>query len=320
MDIPVLVVVPVYRDWRAFSHLMKDLDLVGRTHGYRWTILAVNDGAALPEAGELKLPNGEHTVRSIEILELACNVGHQRAIAVGLVVASSRMDHACVVVMDADGEDRPSDVANLLQHQTQIAGPLVAIRQERSERWSFRMCYFLYRLMFRLLTGRAIRFGNFCVLPMGSVRHLIYRGELWNNLAATLLRTSSSIVGVPTNRGRRYDGSSRMNLEALAVHGLGAVAVFSDIVFLRILAAAFAFGGATVTAILVVVTIRLFTDLAIPGWASYMVGALLVMLFQAVIIALASMFLLLGNRSASTFIPATDAMRYLVRQHIVYQK
>jgi len=111
-----------------------------------------------------------------------------------------------------------------------------------------------------------------------------------------------------------------MNLEALAVHGLGAVAVFSDIVFLRILAAAFAFGGATVTAILVVVTIRLFTDLAIPGWASYMVGALLVMLFQAVIIALASMFLLLGNRSASTFIPATDAMRYLVRQHIVYQK
>jgi glycosyltransferase involved in cell wall biosynthesis len=68
----------------------------------------------------------------IQLIRLANNLGHQRAIAIGLVIASSFEDIGAVVVMDADGEDRPEDVPRLLNAWGEE--PNLIVVAQRSER------------------------------------------------------------------------------------------------------------------------------------------------------------------------------------------
>jgi polyisoprenyl-phosphate glycosyltransferase len=77
-------------------------------------------------------------VEELKIIRLASNLGHQRAIAVGLVSTFKNSKYDAVVVMDSDGEDRPSDFAKLLAHwdlhPTRI---IVARRARRLESFFF---------------------------------------------------------------------------------------------------------------------------------------------------------------------------------------
>ena len=53
--------------------------------------------------------NNLRQICAIEVVTLACNLGHQRAIAVGLVEVYCRKRFDAVLVMDSDGEDAPAD-------------------------------------------------------------------------------------------------------------------------------------------------------------------------------------------------------------------
>jgi glycosyltransferase involved in cell wall biosynthesis len=100
-----------------------------------------------------------------EVIHLARNVGHQRAIAIGLTHIAATLQHSNVVVMDCDGEDRPDTIPILLSElQSGNVDAVVAQRRRRSDTLTFRLFYNLYHFVFQLLTGRAIAFGNFAAL------------------------------------------------------------------------------------------------------------------------------------------------------------
>ena len=107
-------------------------------------------------------------------------------------------------------------------------------------------------------------------------------------------------------RGREPDEHDR-----LLLHDLSAVSVYSDVAFVRILVFSFALGGLTVCGIAAVVGIRFFTDLAIPGWATYTVAALVIVLLQTLMLSLGSVFLLLSNRSTMSPPPRRMAAEYV---------
>ena len=201
-------------------------------------------------------------IRSIEILKLALNLGHQRAIAVGLCALSGRDDIDAVLVMDSDGEDRPVDIAALLQERRNNPARIVlARRMKRREPLAFRAWYRLYKFVFHALTGHDISFGNFSLLPLAAVRRLVYMPELWNNLPAAILRSRMMCTPVPTERGKRYDGRSRMNLVSLIVHGLSAMSVHIDTIFVRVLLTSGLIAAASVCGIFAITVIRLASDL-----------------------------------------------------------
>ena len=218
------------------------------------------------------------------------------------------MDVERIVVMDADGEDRPEDVAALLEASDDHGAAIVlALRARRSEGLRFRAGYAVYRLLFRVLTGKGIRFGNFCLVPHGFLNSLTHNPATWNNLAAAIMRSRLPIVAIPTARGERYGGQSKMNFLSLAVHGLSAISVYIDITLIRVICAALAVGAVTVAALGLVVFLKLFTGLAIPGWASFMGVSLLVLLLQALMFASVALFQFLSFRSMPTVIPAAHA-------------
>jgi len=136
---------------------------------------------------------------------------------------------------------------------------------------------------------------------------------LWNHYAAAVFRARIPHTSIPLARGKRLAGRSRMNFVSLLVHGLGAISVFSDIVGARLLA--LTAGAILLTVVLagIVAGIRLFTDLAVPGWATYVTGMLVIVLAQALIVSLALVFIIVSGRAAPSFLPLRDAAYFIDR-------
>jgi hypothetical protein len=307
------VVMPVLNDWESLKRLIADLDGQARLSGRALDIFAVDDGSfPPPPVAELAgMADGQGVVRQLRVVRLAANLGHQRAIAAGLVTVAEGSDYDAVLVMDADGEDRPEDVANLIGAGDGSA-IVLALRSRRSEGPAFRLGYQIYRFLFRWLTGRTIRFGNFCLIPGQFLPALTHSPATWNNLAASVMRSRLPMTYVPTPRGERYAGRSRMNFPALATHGLSAISVYIDVMLIRIICAALAVSLLIVLAGLAVVGLRLFTGLAIPGWASFIGVSLLVLLFQALMFASVALFQFLSFRAMPSVVPAVHARQYIV--------
>ncbi len=314
------LVTPVLDDWDSLAILLRELDhrlapVVASLH-----VFIVDDGSRLPfDPTTLSIaPHG--AIHSVHVIRLAANLGHQRAIAIGLIEAARQADLDAapdldaVIVMDSDGEDRPEDIAQLVTMAARHPGQIImARRAKRSESLQFRLGYRIYKSVFHLATGRVIDFGNFSLLPIAAARRLTYMPEIWNNLAACIMRSRIPFQAIATDRGHRYAGQSRMNMAGLITHGLSAMSVYTDVIFVRMLAAAAGLAGLSVAGIAIVTAIRLFTDLATPGWATNVVGNLLVVLLQIVVIVVAAALMLLAGRSNRQIVPAIDAASYIAQ-------
>jgi hypothetical protein len=309
------IVTPVFEDWEALEHLIRDIAELRSGDYVRVRLIAVDDGSANAiDVQHIELPDPS-IIDTIEILHLALNLGHQRAIAVGLSEVCKHNDIDAVLTMDSDGEDKVSDVPLLLSAYRASPNKIVAAaRVKRSERSWFKLGYLLYKVFFRVLTGQSVNFGNFCLFPITAVRRLVFMPELWNNLPGCVIRSRLGLLEVPTARGRRYLGFSKMKLMGLISHGLGAMSVHVDVIFVRILMGATVIGILTLIGIFVAVVVRLTTTLAIPGWTTNMVGALLIILMQAILLIVSTALIVLAGRSQRPIIPLLDSGSFVVRR------
>jgi hypothetical protein len=314
----ITIVTPVLDDWEAFQRLVAELGAHLNGAQARFDVLAVDDGSnSAFEIGHLALPAGG-AIRGVTIVRLALNLGHQRAIAVGLTEVAARDDTDAVVIMDSDGEDRPEDVPALLaQHAATPDAVIFAQRSRRSESLLFRAGVLAYRILFRILARQSVDFGNFSLVPMGAVRRLCHMPDLWNNLPATVMRSRLPYRLVPTQRGRRYAGQSKMNWNGLVIHGLSAMSVYSDVIFVRLLAAAAAVAAVALVGIVAATIIRVATDLATPGWASTVVGVFMIVLVQLLAGTVIASLALLGARSRRPFVPKVDCAQFIASRESI---
>lgn len=308
----IAIVTPVLDDWTSFAALVAEISYLFTGSELAFHIYALDDGSSAPfDLKSVTLPV-DTCVVSIEIIHLAVNLGHQRAIAVGLCAIADADKIDAVLVMDSDGEDRPVDIAALLaasqQHPVQV---VLAQRAKRSESRPFRFWYCVYKLLFRALTGQTISFGNYCIMSKAAVRRLAHMPELWNNLAASIMRSRLPYMTVPTIRGSRFAGHSTMDLASLVVHGLSAMSVHTDMIFVRVLLVASVVAGVAILGIIAVASIRIVTDLAIPGWATNAAGDLLIILLQTLVIVVAASLTMLAGRSNRPIVPIVDCKRFV---------
>lgn len=304
------VVIPVYNDWPSLSRLVAELGRRFQEAGINASLWVVDD--ASPEPGPPELPQAGWQAQ--QRVRLACNLGHQRAIAVGLCEVWVQGGARQTVVLDADGEDRPEDVVRLLAAATRDPGVAVAQRARRSEGWLFRLGYHVYRRVFRFCTGAVIDFGNFCVISASALGSLCASPHTWNHLAASIVRSRLPLARIACDRGRRYDGQSKMTLSSLLLHGLSAISVFLETLLVRALIvcaslAALAFGG-----ICWVLVERLVTHSAIPGWASTLGVGFIAMLLQSLLIIAIITFQVLNARSSSQATPLTEHRKFVLPQ------
>lgn len=303
----LVALMPLRDDWPSAADLIRRLDRSISGDSCTVDVLLVDDGS-VQRCSRDDFQGVFSVIRAIRTLRLRRNLGHQRAIAIGLVYVQQTASCDALIVMDADGEDTPEGVALLIRAYAETRGSkaIFAERSRRSESLVFRSFYLLYKLLHRCLTGISVRVGNFSILPYPYLNTLVVMSELWNHYAAAVFRSKLPFMMIPIPRGSRIAGTSTMNFVGLVSHGLSAISVFGDTVGVRLLLGALAGSILAGVGIVIVAMIRFLTDRAIPGWATYTTGSLAIIAIQMITIATSFTFFVLSNRTNLGFIPLRD--------------
>jgi len=282
----IIIVTPVYEDTEASSRLFKELSELFKGQIY---LVAIDDGS-------VKQPLEINALRDVEIdgviIKLIRNVGHQKAIAIGIgYVAESIKSDQIAVVMDSDGEDLPSSVLELMKNiEAKDIDIVVAKRKSRIETLRFKLFYAIYKRFFKLMTGRTISFGNFMALKPEAIKRMASMEETSIHIAGAVLASKLRTKECPLDRGPRYAGKSKMNFVGLALHGFKALMVFAEDVMVRVgLACAFV-AGISVFAIFIAITLKI-VGYSTPGWFSVALGILLLILLQTGALSLMTLML-----------------------------
>jgi hypothetical protein len=315
----LIVLMPLRDDWSSAAELIRRLDKAISSETCTMEVLLVDDGS-VQRCDRNDFQGSFSVVRAIRTLRLRRNLGHQRAIAIGLVHIQQSTSSDAVVVMDADGEDTPEGVAQLLRAYSANRGAtaVFAERSRRSESLVFRLCYYFYKFVHLCLTGIRVRVGNFSILPSSYLNTLVVMSELWNHYAAAVFRSKLPLTMIPIPRGTRIAGTSGMNFVTLVSHGLSAISVFGDIVGVRLLIGALAGSFLAGLGMVLVAMIRFYTDRAIPGWATYATGSLAIMAIQLITIATSFTFFVLSNRTNLGFVPLRDYSLFVEEAADIY--
>ena len=285
-DFRFAVVMPIYEDQEASTRLFRELFA---EYGDRVYVVAVDDGSInQPVHVEALQANGLNGV----VIQLKRNVGHQRAIAIGInYVADHFPDMPCTVVMDSDGEDTPQSIKMLVEPmQSPKVDVVVAQRKSRIETIRFKTFYVIYKMLFQFLTGRKISFGNFMALKPSALKRLAAMQELWMHVASCVLTSKLRVQTLPIDRGPRYAGKSKMNFVGLALHGFRALMVFAEDVLVRVGIICAFVAVITVVASVAAIALKL-AGFATPGWFSVALGILLLVFLQTGALTLMTLML-----------------------------
>lgn len=308
--------MPMYNDWNAAMIVLERLSAVFAERSEEVEVLLVDDASTDDPPLQVNRPNLQH-LGTIRVLQLRRNLGHQRAIALGICYAVEHIECDAMLIMDSDGEDPPESIPDFITawDETGHQKVIFSKRGKRHEGPLFRLGYFVYRFLFRLLTGNWISVGNFSLVPEAKMNNLVGVSELWNHYAASVMKARIPYRSIPIDRGKRVEGNPQMNLTALITHGLSSISVFADTVGLRLLLVTVTFSFLTFLSVVAVFVIRFFTELAIPGWATSAMGLLMIVLLLTFVIILIFVFTILRSRSMSTFLPIRDYHYFIGGEH-----
>ena len=225
------ILIPIYNDWQSVSELLDNIDhnLSGIDHEI--SVIIVNDASNHDRKEEDKTFENIH---SIKILNMRMNQGHARCIATGLKYIYQKEDFDYIIPMDGDGEDRPEEIKDFInQIQNSNSKPIVGKRVKRSEGLFFKICYEFHKLITLTFTGKSIKFGNYTCLPKTTVEKMINEKATWNSFSGSLSKLEKDLFEIPSIRGDRYFGPSKMSFVNLLKHSISIISVFKKTVLIR---------------------------------------------------------------------------------------
>ncbi|NQX92366.1 MAG: glycosyltransferase [Flavobacteriales bacterium] len=276
------VVCPCYNEAGVINSFLVLLEKELEKMDHEFHIILMDDGSSDETLDELKgYSSSSSSSITLHVFSMGSNFGHQEAIYQGLLCAQE-LECDRTIVMDSDGEDDPGDIAKLLSENTDV---VFAKRRKRSEGNLFKWGYRIYRIIFFLISGKKMAFGNFSVLNEKALNALCSRGFI--HYAAALSKQRLSISHVPLDRAPRIGGASKMNYNSLMMHGLRSLVEYSEDLLRSMFRLILLVGLVLLGVGGYVLYTKLFTDLAIQGWAS----TLSVGLFNALLICISCFIL-----------------------------
>jgi polyisoprenyl-phosphate glycosyltransferase len=135
---------------------------------------------------------------------------------------------------------------------------------------------------------------------------------MWNHYAASIVKAHIPLSLVPIDRARRIAGHSKMNFVSLVAHGLSAMAVFAEIVGVRLLVSTCVLIGLALAGLGAAVLVYLGMGQAVPAWVAWSAIGLGFVFIQGFALAFVFVFIALHGRSGVSFLPIRD-YRYFVQ-------
>ena len=227
----IKILIPNYNDWQSVFKLLENIDLVIAGLEEEVSVLIVND-ASTEQRPEISL--NLNNLKSIQVINMKENRGHARCNAVGLKYINEREDVDYVIPMDGDGEDRPEEIRPLIEKAKEYPDTVItANRIKRSEGLLFKFCYLIHKYLTFVFTGQSIKFGNYTCLTKSAVDKMSKEAATWSSFSGSLSKAVKDRRSVPSIRGARYFGPSKMSFINLLKHSLSIVAVYKFTVLIR---------------------------------------------------------------------------------------
>src|SRR6056300_631166 len=142
-----------------------------------------------------------------------------------------------IVINDASSQqiiDEYKNIENFILIAEQSSDQsIVGERVKRSESLFFKFCYLFHKFLTLAFTGQSIKFGNFTCLSKITVEKMINEKSTWNSFSGSLKKTDKNLLSIPSIRGTRYFGPSKMSFFNLLKHSLSIISVFRKTVLIR---------------------------------------------------------------------------------------
>ena len=227
----IIILTPVYNDWQSVYKLVDEINNLSLNQEFKISVYIFNDYSNHDRPDfEKNLEN----INSIKIFNMKKNQGHARCIATGLKYIFEKDKFDYVIPMDGDGEDRPEEIEFFLdQIKKSQNQPIVGERIKRSEKMIFKICYQLHKFITLVFTSKSIKFGNYTCLPRSIVEKMINEKATWNSFSGSLKKVENDLISIPSIRGNRYFGPSKMSFINLIKHSLSIISVFRKTFLIR---------------------------------------------------------------------------------------
>jgi len=226
-----IILIPIYNDRESLTKLIENINSEIEGINSEISVVVINDASSQQIIDEYQ--NTEN-INSIKIINMKENRGHARCIASGLKYIFEKKEFDYVIPMDGDGEDRPEEIKNLIQLAEQSDNKsIVAERVKRSETLFFKLCYQAHKIITSTFTGQSIKFGNFTCLSKMTVEKMLNEKATWNSFSGSLKKVEKDLLSIPSIRGTRYFGPSKMSFFNLLKHSLSIISVFRKTVLTR---------------------------------------------------------------------------------------
>jgi glycosyltransferase involved in cell wall biosynthesis len=217
------VVTPCFNEEQSIILFLQKLEQTLGRLSSSFVVIVVDDGSQDNSIGLLTRFHFSAPNLRLQVLKLKFNVGHQMAIYQGLLYVSG-LGARNVIIMDSDGEDDPEAIPLALKLEDY---DIVEIKRgKRSENLMFKLSYKLYKLIFWLITGKSMDYGNYCVISRGVVERIAHTGYI--HLPAYLLKQKAKRTHIVFNRGKRIQGESKLGMKGLLIHAFKSFIEFGE--------------------------------------------------------------------------------------------
>ena len=227
----IKILIPVYNDWQSVFKLLENINLEVSTLDSEFSVIMVND-ASTENRKEFSVDL--NNLKSVQVINMKENKGHARCNAVGLKKKNEKEEFDYVIPMDGDGEDRPEELSLLIEKIKDYPDKVItANRVKRSEGFIFKFCYLAHKYLTLVFTGQTIKYGNYTCLPKSAVNTMVNESATWSSFSGSLAKVAKDRKSIPSERGKRYFGPSKMSFLNLLKHSLSIITVFKTTLIIR---------------------------------------------------------------------------------------
>jgi glycosyltransferase involved in cell wall biosynthesis len=265
------IAVPVYNEVDSLPELYPRVRSVMDSLGESWELILIDDGSTDSSTEVIKSLSAED--RRVRPVIFARNFGHQIAITAGLDYARGDV----VIIMDADLQDPPEVITDLVAKWREGYEVVYAVREERvGESWFKKFtAAFFYRLINRITdVSIPLDTGDFRLVDRKVVDTLNKMRERHRFPRGMAAWVGFRQIGVPYKRAARFAGETKYPFNKMLRLALNAITGFSY--FPLQLATYFGFvcAGISALAIPIVIVLRLAGSQAFFGQATTLIAVL----------------------------------------------
>lgn len=260
---PILIIAPCYNEASNIRDFLSAIEKVCSRLEHIFEVVIVNDGSTDQTTEHLNAFSYSVPNITLTVLELDYNVGHQQAIFQGLLYAKT-VDAYQVVVLDSDGQDDVGLIPAMIELKD--CDVVHITRKKRKESFLFKFGYTIYKMIFRVLTGQTIHFGNFCMINKAMVQRATVSGFV--HFPAFVSKFAQRRKYIEADRKKRAQGESKMNFMDLMHHAIKSFIEYAERLLMVCLWVFIVLAiGLSLFALYIIYT-KFFTEKAILGWAS----------------------------------------------------